>query len=411
MADPTIPTSNSSTSGGAPVSNSGGSIKRGFDGLAKYSVSEFSYPTDLFTSAQGSPTANPNVEQSNNAYNSYIVFYINVTEESRVSKRGGEIIVGTVDRADQNTLQNGVGGGNLENFVDVATDGAAITGAALALPGSVGGASSALFGPGKASARFGRAFGELTKGIASGAAVGAATGFIQTGALSEALGIAGIRASTKINRLKTAIAMHVPQNYVVGYRVNYADEELGALFGNAAAAARGQNVSGAQAAILGLASRSDAMPALSALTRSAINPRREQLFRSVDNRRFTFEYQFAPRSEGEARNIRRIINTFKYHMHPEYLDDSSRLAYLFPSEFDIVHMFKNQESQMMNKISTCVLAEMTVNYSPNGQFSTHGDGMPTQINVQMTFIELETLTKDRFMNETELTSNPDKAMF
>jgi len=142
-----------------------------------------------------------------------------------------------------------------------------------------------------------------------------------------------------------------------------------------------------------------------------LNPRKEQLFRSVDNRRFTFEYQFAPRSEAEAKNIKRIINTFKYHMHPEYLDNSSKLAYLFPSEFDIVHMFNNKESEHMNKISTCVLAEMTVNYSPNGQFSTHTDGFPTQINVQLTFIELETLTKERFMDEKDLLNGSDKAIF
>jgi hypothetical protein len=147
------------------------------------------------------------------------------------------------------------------------------------------------------------------------------------------------------------------------------------------------------------------------LTKAALNPRKEQLFRSVDNRRFTFEYQFAPRSSKEAQNIKRIINTFKYHMHPEYLDNSNKMAYLFPSEFDIVHMFNNKESEHMNKISTCVLAEMTVNYSPNGQFSTFDDGMPTQINVQMTFVELETLTKERFMKEDELLNGSAKATF
>jgi hypothetical protein len=152
------------------------------------------------------------------------------------------------------------------------------------------------------------------------------------------------------------------------------------------------------------------MPALNALTRATINPRREQLFRSVDNRRFTFEYQFAPRNETEAANIRRIINTFKYHMHPEYLSDTNRMAYLVPSEFDIVHMFGEQENTKMNKISTCVLAEMSVNYSPNGQFSTHADGMPTQINMQLTFIELETLTKERLMDVEDL-SSPDGATF
>jgi hypothetical protein len=292
MADPTIPTSNSSTSGGAPVSNAGGrTVRRGFDGLSNYTVSEFSYPTDLFTSSQGSQTADPNTSVGNNAYNSYIVFYINVTQESRVSKSGGDIIVGTVDRADQNSLQFG-SQGSLGEFGATAASAGAQVGTVLGVPGAASSAGRALMQPGTAKARIGRAAGAAGVDLASAGLTGGAVAFAQTGALTAALSQVGIKASTKINRLKTAIAMHVPQNYVVGYRINYADEELGAIFGNAAAAARGQNVSGTQAAIVGLASRSDAMPAISALTRSAINPRREQLFRSVDNRRFTFEYQF-----------------------------------------------------------------------------------------------------------------------
>ena len=53
------------------------------------------------------------------------------------------------------------------------------------------------------------------------------------------------------------------------------------------------------------------------------------------------------------------------------------------------------QNQKMHKISSCVLTELNVNYSPNGVFSTFPDGMPTQINIQMSFTELELLTKER----------------
>lgn len=410
MADLTAPpTASATTTGGffgQPID------QRGFDANNQYSLSNFSYPTDLFKSESNESTQDPLVAKNKSALNSYVVFYINVTEESVVRKNGGAVILGQVDRADQNTLQNG-GAFDQGAFASVATGGAAITATVLAAPGAASSAASSLFQPGKGIARLTRAGTDLLANAGSAAAAGAAVGYIQSGVAVEALEVAGIRASGKIVRLKTAIALHVPQNYLVGYRVNYADEELGALFGNAAAAARGQNTNGLSAAILGMASRSDAMPALNALTRATINPRREQLFRSVDNRRFTFEYQFAPRNQAEAANIRRIINTFKYHMHPEYLSETNRMAYLVPSEFDIVHMFNDQESQMMNKISTCVLSEMSVNYSPNGQFSIHSDGMPTQINVQLTFIELETLTKERLIKDVteEALQSPDGSTF
>jgi hypothetical protein len=36
-----------------------------------------------------------------------------------------------------------------------------------------------------------------------------------------------------------------------------------------------------------------------------------------------------------------------------------------------------------------------VNYTPNAMFNTFDDGMPTQINVQLTFKELDILTKQQ----------------
>ena len=38
---------------------------------------------------------------------------------------------------------------------------------------------------------------------------------------------------------------------------------------------------------------------------------------------------------------------------------------------------------------------MSVNYTPNGAFTTFDNGMPTQINVTMMFQELALLTKDK----------------
>ena len=108
-ANTPAPTSNQATTGGSRTSGSS-TIGRGFDNANKYVMSEYSYPNDLFASVPGQATADTGKYKTNNAYNSYVVFYINVTEESRISKNNRDIVVGTVDRADQNTLQNGAGG-------------------------------------------------------------------------------------------------------------------------------------------------------------------------------------------------------------------------------------------------------------------------------------------------------------
>jgi hypothetical protein len=41
---------------------------------------------------------------------------------------------------------------------------------------------------------------------------------------------------------------------------------------------------------------------------------------------------------------------------------------------------------------------MSVNYTPNGVYTTYENGMPTQINVALTFKELAILTKDKIMD-------------
>jgi hypothetical protein len=126
----------------------------------------------------------------------------------------------------------------------------------------------------------------------------------------------------------------------------------------------------------------------------AENPKKEQVFKGVDFRTFSFDYQFFPRSAEEAKNVLNIIQEFKYHMHPEF-KDSNNFIYIYPSEFDVVYYQGGAENSNLHRHTSCVLTEMNVNYTPNGNFNTFANGMPTQINVTMSFRELALLTKDK----------------
>ena len=123
------------------------------------------------------------------------------------------------------------------------------------------------------------------------------------------------------------------------------------------------------------------------------NPFREQMFKSVDNRTFNFEYRFLPRSAQEARNVENIIKRFKFHMHPEVT--AGGLFYVYPSEFNIVYYYNGQENRHIAKISTCVLTDLSVDYGGSNGFHTFADGTPTEITLRLGFKELETLTKER----------------
>jgi len=397
--------------------------------VSKYNVENLQYPIDLFSDAGSELGKASKSEFFNQQYLNYVVFYINVSDQSRVFTDGKAAVVGDVDKSEQNTVQGKQA--NIGSATGAAATGFAEAGAIV---GAMEGARTTAANIGKKNddgtiptkGQSAKTFvlGTIGK-TAAGAVKGGAVGALVTGGaakLNEAT--FGVKATNKIKRLKTAIALNVPNEVSVGYRATYGEEELGAIFGAAAEAATNSKLNPMMAGTMGAVNKANEInPArgmLSALSKSAPNPRKEQLFKSMEFRRFSFNYQFAPRSKAEANNVKRIINMFKFYMHPEYQNNTNKMLFLFPSEFDIVYYFGDKEHPHLNKISTCVLTDLQVNYSPNGQLATFADGMPTQINVQMSFLELEVLTKERFLGQgpdgtpsfgSQDFTNPDLAAF
>lgn len=119
----------------------------------------------------------------------------------------------------------------------------------------------------------------------------------------------------------------------------------------------------------------------------------QQLFQSVDFREFSFQYSFAPKSEAEAEAVLKIVRMFKHHMLPEYFDDAQYL-YIYPSEFEIKYYKGFEENSFIERQYTAVLKRMSINYTSNNQFMTFANGMPTHINIDMSFQELSVPTKE-----------------
>jgi len=331
----------------------------------KYEVSGFSYPNDLL---------------SNKAYGgNYAMFFINVAVDSKLAV-DSSLKTDFVEDFDQTSRRRGSIVANNLSFTQVA-------GAATAVGALKAGGLGLLGGSGAAAK--------------SALAVGAANAVGYTAVGTQAA--SGTRAQ---KRLKTAIALHIPNQLLVRYGVTYGEEDLAdfAVAAETLKALSSDNKSSNLAnvgkeAISSYALRSGAQAgAVSAATGLAANPKKEQVFKGVDFRTFTFEYQFFPRSQEEADNVKNIIDQFKYHMHPEY-KGAGEFLFIYPSEFDIAYYTNGSENKNIHKHTSCVLTEMSVNYTPNGMFNTFfesktGGGMPTQINVNLTFRELQILNKD-----------------
>jgi hypothetical protein len=330
----------------------------------KYSIDQLTYPEDLFSSRQ--------IYGGN-----YVVFYVNVPEDSKLitEEKQETVNIGDSERFRARINQEGYG-----------------TGAAIAGSAAVGALGSTILGA-------------LGGGgsVASNPLVGGALG---AGAAAVVSGQVGGKMSRQQKRLKTAIALHVPNQLTANYSMQWDAEDtglfqVGAKLGEAGIKAvtdmspkQLETAGGVvKSAVTGLALSAPGVGgALSAMSGLAYNPKKEQLFKGVDFRTFTFDYQFAPRSSSEAGNIMRIVEMFKLHMHPEFKDQDS-FIYIYPSEFDIHYYHLTNENKAIFKHTSCVLTNLSVNYTPNANFATFADGSPTQINIQMTFKELAILTK------------------
>ena len=337
----------------------------------KYSVKGYEYPYDLMA-------------KRNEYGGNYVVFYINVNEDSKMLENKQVAVLSADDQkiADKERVKKNLAGQEINKY--------AFTAAMTAQGGLAGGTLGSIAGiPGQ------------------GGLAGAGIGLASTGTVAAQ--VSGSTFSRPQKRLSTAIALHVPNDLNIRYGAGWGEEDTAGMMAGYSALGGGEKLDAVQGiegqskqgglSQMGSIAASMAMAnapggkVLSALSGTAPNPKKEQVFSGVDFRTFSLNYYFAPRSSDEAKNVVNIINTFKYHMHPEYKDGKGFL-FLYPSEFDVVYYHGAEENLNIHRHTSCVLTDLSINYTPNGVFNTFPDGMPTQINVQMTFKELTILTKE-----------------
>ena len=332
--------------------------------VSEYSVDSYTYPENLLGSE----------EYGGN----YAMFFINIQSESKL----GGIFGGEVTNAI--TGLNNVGGTySTKAFKRYAETGfvkdvaLAVGGAYMAGAGAFNPASSKVLGISAAAALLGPS---LLKNAAIGV-IGAWQG----------------EYSRPTKRLKTAIALHMPTALSVRYSMNYEETETpyllkvsNAIGSDTDSSLKNTTIAGGLETLKG----TDIGNMLSKVTKLATNPTKEQIFKDVDFRTFTFTYLFAPKSATEAGNILALIQQFKFHMHPEF-KDADKFLYIYPSEFDIVYYTGGRENDKIHRHTSCVLIDLTLDYAPQGTYSTFANGMPTQISMNMVFKELAKLDKEK----------------
>lgn len=335
----------------------------------------------------------------------YIQFFINVRSKSQFltsedEDRREALIQGAVnqaaqEQANENRIQNNA----LKSIAGVATSGAKL--------GALASASIGVLNKSKL-------------GTIVGAFVGTVAGAVGGEKLEQNIQQSTDEVAKQLApdfpmRIKDVITLHIQDRPAVNYSVGYTDDALGTFggalgqtdltklgdneytrnLGKEAAAAVGLQALGAVGGLAG--SVVNGRRLIESGLKTVTNPFREQFFERVDFRTFNFRHTFMPKNETEMNSVKDIIKCFKFHMHPE-LVGTHNLMFLYPSEFLIKYMYRGEENPYFNKISTCVLEDMNVEYGGD-IFATFETGAPVEVNMTLRFKELELITKQRILED------------
>ena len=342
-----------------------------------------------------------------------VIFYINARSNSRV---GASALTNYADNRDFNDAQTALREQtSKENRADAAQAENVVKGGTKAL------IAAGIISNGVSIAKTVTGIDASSAGSlgnqAAGALAGATVAYVGADPLAEFVSKVATDVTSTV-RLLSAIELYVSAPPSAEYAAEWQNVELGVVGG---LLAQGFEVSlenlSANIGSLGeftarsiiqaaatlpreLGISGDLGGAIEATSKKVANPYKEQLFKNMGFRSFGFSYKFNPRNKNELDSVMEIIQLFKYHMHPEI--DPARLYLIYPSEFNIEYRYKGERNKYIHKISTCALTNVRVTYG-SSDFTTFSgtDGAPSEINLDLTFSELETLDNSRIGKDWE----------
>ena len=211
----------------------------------------------------------------------------------------------------------------------------------------------------------------------------------------------------------TAISLYMPPSVQVSYESKYGDQEIGFLAETGYEALKafqsGANTADATRNILSglelgvkkaiLKTLDVAAPGASTLFAidrgKIIAPKMELMFEGIGRRSFSFAFVFIPKSEQEAGVVKEIIYKFKHHMAADFTGggSSGQREMGFPDMFDIEYMHVGKQNPNLNKIATCALTKMDVEYGGDRYVAYEG-GVPQTTKLSLSFTEFDIITKE-----------------
>ena len=98
-------------------------------------------------------------------------------------------------------------------------------------------------------------------------------------------------------------------------------------------------------------------------------------------------------------DVNNIIKLFRFHAAPRIQTATGGMMFEVPDTFIVQFIAPTGgTNQFVTRVKESVLMNVDVNYAPNGIWSTHADGSPTQITMNLTFKEIVLVDKSAIEN-------------
>ena len=232
----------------------------------------------------------------------------------------------------------------------------------------------------------------------------------------------GERGSFKDRKIAGSIVLPIPANIGDSNAVDWGEDSMNAvqaamaniglsfLTGTNLSAQIGATAEGVQAnkeqvkEFLGTAlveaATGGAAGSMLARTKGAImNPNMELLFKKPQLRPFTFTFKLAPRSRKEALEVIKIIRTFKQSMAP--IRSQSNLFLRTPHTYRLQYLTRGKVHPYLNMFKECALTNLSMKYTPDGNYATYEDGVMTSYEMTMQLKEIEPIFNDDYESSGE----------
>lgn len=134
------------------------------------------------------------------------------------------------------------------------------------------------------------------------------------------------------------------------------------------------------------------------ISKTITNPNTEMMYEGPNLRTFDLTFKLVPYSENEAKEIRKICNTFKKAMLPTHGGEAIFTAFkdagnllTIPSVVRVRFMKGSEMHPFLPQYKTCALSDVAINFTPDGSYATYDSGAPVATQLKLSFKEMKNI--------------------